>query len=125
MRKLKVLIADATDSIRQFVKLTLMDHFPDIEISVASSGKNIKQKIEISSYDLIICERELPMLGGDELLEWLRTHESLKHTPVIIISLDRYENSIKKAISLGANGYLIKPLLAEPLVNKVKEITGR
>jgi DNA-binding response OmpR family regulator len=124
MRKLKVLIADATDSIRQFVKLTLMDHFPHIETSVASSGKNIKLKIESNGYDLIICERELPMLSGDELLEWLRKHESLKHTPVIIISLDRYENSIKKAISLGVNGYLIKPLMAEPLVNKVKEIVG-
>ncbi|GBD96532.1 MAG TPA: response regulator [Nitrospirae bacterium] len=126
MRRLKVLIADATTSVRQFIRFTLMNNFSNIEIHVASNGKNIKKRLEDDTrYDLIIYDREMPLLSGDELLEWLRKHETLKSTPLIMMSVDRDESSIRKAIQLGANAYLIKPLLMDHLVGNVRDVFNK
>jgi len=122
MNKLRVLIADSTPSVRQFIRYALENHFRDIEFEIASNGKNIQKRIESAHYDLIIYDRAMPQLNGDELLEWLRSHETLKHMSFIMISGDRNEESLRKVIELGADAYLIKPLLMEPLVNKVREI---
>ncbi len=125
MDKFKVLIADSTPSVRQFIRYSLEDHFKNIEFEVANNGKNIQKRIEATHYDLILYDRDLPLLKGDELLEWLRNHEMLKHIPFIMISSDRSEESLRKVIELGADACLVKPLLMAPLVNKVKEIFNK
>lgn len=127
MKRLKVLIADSITSVRQFIRFTLMNNFPNIEINIASNGKNIKKRLEDARYDLIIYDREMPLLSGDELLEWLRQHETLKlkSTPFIMMSVDRDESSIRKAIQLGANAYLIKPLLMDHLIGNVRDVFNK
>ncbi|RJQ50934.1 MAG: response regulator [Nitrospiraceae bacterium] len=125
MNKLKVLIADNTDSLRQFIKYAIEKHFPHIVTETASSGKNIQQRIESSSYDLILYEKEMPLLDGNTLLEWLRKHDSLKTTPLIMMSSGTDEEGIKKAIELGADAYLLKPFKIDSLISKVASIVKR
>ena len=125
MNKFKVLIADSSPSVRHFIKYSLQDHFPHVEFEVATNGKNIKKRIENTHYDIILYDREMPMLQGDELLEWLRHHETIKNIAFIMISGNTDEGSLKRAIALGADAYLIKPLLMDPLVSKVREIFTR
>jgi DNA-binding response OmpR family regulator len=125
MDKFKVLIADSTASVRQFIRYTLEDHFPNIEFEVATNGKNIQKRLESTHFDLILYDREMPMLNGEELLKWLRNHDTLKNIPFIMISSDRDEESLKRAVQLGADAYLIKPLLMDSLVSKVREIFSK
>ncbi len=125
MNKFKVLIADSSPSVRHFIKYSLQDHFPSVEFEVATNGKNIKKRLENTLYDIILYDRDMPMLQGDELLEWLRHHERLKNISFIMISGNTDESSLKRAIALGADAYLIKPLLMDPLVSKVREIFAR
>lgn len=122
MNKCKVLIADNTPSVRQFIRYSLQDHFRDLEFEVATNGKNIKKRLEDTHFDLILYDRDMPMLSGDELLKWLRTHATLKDISFVMISGDRDEKSLQTAIDHGADAYLIKPLLMDPLINKVREI---
>lgn len=122
MNKCKVLIADNTPSVRQFIRYSLQDHFRDLEFEVATNGKNIKKRLEDTHFDLILYDRDMPMLSGDELLKWLRSHDTLKNISFIMISGDRDEKSLQSAIDHGADAYLIKPLLMDPLINKVREI---
>lgn len=122
MNKCKVLIADSTPSVRQFIRYSLQDHFRDLEFEVAANGKNIKKRLEDTHFDLILYDRDMPMLSGDELLKWLRTHATLKDISFVMISGDRDEKSLQTAIDHGADAYLIKPLLMDPLINKVREI---
>ncbi len=65
------------------------------------------------------------MLSGDEFLEWRRGHSRLSAVPVVLMSSDRREESFKAAMKLGANAYLIKPLLMEHIVSNIKEIIGK
>jgi len=125
MEKMKVLIAESNSSVRQFIRYTLQEHFPKFECEVATNGRNIKKRVEETKYDLIVFEREMPMLSGDEFLSWRQGHSRLSAVPVVIMSSDRREESLKNAIKLGANAYLIKPLLMEHIVSNIKEIIGK
>ncbi len=125
MEKIKVLIAECNSSVRQCIRYTLQDHFPKFECEVANNGRNIQKRVEETRYDLIIYEREMPLLHGDVFLEWRKGHSVLSTIPVVIMSSDRREESLKKVIALGADAYLIKPLLMEHLVSTIKKIMGK
>ena len=117
-----MLIADSTASVRQFIRYTLEDHFRSVQFEVATNGKNIQRRIEMTHFDLILYDKDMTLLSGEDMLKWLRSHQALKNTPFIMISGDRDEESISRSIALGANDYLIKPLLMDPLIEKVKDI---
>jgi len=125
MNKMKVLIADSTASLRQFIKYALESHFPNMTIEMANSGKNIQQRMESARYDLVLYEREMPLLDGFTLLEWLRNHESLKTTPIILMSSGTDEESLKKAVQLDADAYLLKPFKIDILTGKVAAVVNR
>jgi DNA-binding response OmpR family regulator len=125
MNKIKILIADSTASLRQFIKYALEDHFPHIFTEMANNGKNIQQRIENGGYDLILYEKEMPMLDGNVLLEWIRKHETLSATPFVMISSSGDEGDLKRAIHLGVDAYLLKPFKGETLISKVTSALNR
>lgn len=120
--KVKVLIADSEASVRQFIRYTLQDYFSNVEIEVAPNGKNIQKRIESTPYDLIICDWGLPLLSGDELLKWLKKHETLNNVSFIMTSGNGNEKSHRRAMQLGADSFIVKPLLLENLVNGIKDV---
>ena len=125
MDKMKVLIAESNSSVRQFIRYTIQEYFPKFECEVATNGRNIKKRVKETHYDIIIFESEMSMLSGYEFLDWRKDHSRLKDVPVVITTSDRREESLKAAIKLGANAYLIKPLLMEHIVSNIKEIIGK
>lgn len=125
MDKMKVLIAESNPSVRQLVRYALQEHFPKFECEVATNGRNIQKRVEETHYDLIFYAMEMPMLSGYEFLEWRQGHARLSSVPVVIMSSDRREESLKTVIKLGATAYIIKPLLMEHIVSNVKEIIGK
>lgn len=122
MKKIKIIVCESLDPARQFVRHSLEDYFPNFSIEVASNGKNIKKRLEMNHYDLVIYEREMPELSGDDLLKWVRSHQALRNMPVIMLSTNREAESLKMAVMLGVNAYIIKPFTAEGLIEKVKEV---
>jgi CheY-like chemotaxis protein len=123
--RFRVMIADGTPSVRQFIRYAIEDHFPRADIEIASNGKNIRARLQSGGFDLIIYDCEMPLFNGYELLNWIKNEESLKSTPVIIVSADRAEASLKRLINLGADACLVKPLLAETLVSKVRALSSQ
>jgi len=125
MDKMKVLLAESNSSVRQLIRYALQEHFPKFECEVATNGRNIQKRVENTHYDLIFYSMEMPMLSGYEFLEWRQGHARLGSVPVVIMSSDRREESLKTTIKLGATAYIIKPLLMEHIVSNVKEIIGK
>jgi two-component system, chemotaxis family, chemotaxis protein CheY len=70
--------------------------------------------------DLIVSDLKMPSLGGLELLENLRTNETLKTIPIIIHSGYEDAGKRKKCLELGAFSYLVKPFEPEYLVSEVE-----
>jgi DNA-binding response OmpR family regulator len=70
---------------------------------------------------LIILDLMMPQLDGFTVLKRMRENTSLASIPVIIYTGKYYPIDEKKAISLGANSYLVKPLKGSALMEEVKK----
>ncbi|MBN1310795.1 MAG: response regulator [Anaerolineae bacterium] len=60
--------------------------------------------------DLILLDLNLPDLSGVEVCRRVKDDPELKHTPVIVVSVDSDPFSIQRANEAGASRYLIKPV---------------
>ena len=59
---------------------------------------------------VILLDLNLPGISGHEILQLLRAHERTRYIPVIVMSTSDHRNDIKKALDLGANAYVTKPV---------------
>ncbi|NLW04799.1 MAG: response regulator transcription factor [Pseudomonadaceae bacterium] len=119
MKKIRLLIVDDAKFIRDLVQKTLRTEYPEMEITEAVDGRKAQALLERNSFDMVLCDWEMPEMSGIELLQWVRSHETLKEQPFILItSLDQKENVVE-ALQAGVNDYVTKPFTPEQLITKV------
>ncbi len=125
MAKQKFLVVDDSLLIREFIKSNIAAVFPDIEVSDAGNGKEARQKLENSHFDLILCDWEMPEMNGSELLQWIRGNPATGKLPFIMVTAKRERESILEAIKLGVTDYIVKPLTADVLCRKITIVLRR
>jgi two-component system, chemotaxis family, response regulator Rcp1 len=72
--------------------------------------------------DLILLDLNLPGKDGREVLREIKTDESLKRIPVIVLTTSSAEEDIVKAYSDYANSYITKPINLNQFISVVKSI---
>jgi two-component system chemotaxis response regulator CheY len=65
--------------------------------------------------DLMIVDVNMPEVSGLDLIEFLRRRPEWKHTPILMLSSEAADTMIDKALRLGADGYVLKPVTLEEL----------
>lgn len=119
MKTLRLLCIDDDKFIRDLIDKTLRKELKGIEIQLAENGKKGQQLLQKFSFDLVLCDWEMPEMTGIELLRWVRQQDSLKEQPfVLITSLDQKENVVE-AVKAGVSEYLSKPFSPKQLLDKV------
>ena len=112
-----ILIVDDQETNRQILEdhVRLMGH----KSMLAENGLSALAKIGRDSPDLVLLDIMMPVMDGHEVLEKMGANSSTRDIPVIVISaLDDIE-SVVRAISNGAEDYLLKPFNAEILRARV------
>ena len=69
---------------------------------------------------MVLLDLKLPELDGFEVLEKIKTDSKYKDLPVVVLSTSDMSQDIKRALQLGANDYITKPVRWEDFVGKVK-----
>ncbi|WP_180958006.1 response regulator [Psychroflexus sp. MES1-P1E] len=78
----------------------------------------LKQK---ESYpDIILLDLNMPKISGIEFLLILKSNDSLKHIPTIILTTSDNEKDLNKCYKIGVSGYILKPLKYEDYVKKIE-----
>lgn len=70
--------------------------------------------------DLMILDINLPEVTGVDLLEFIRRRSQWDHLPIIMLSSDATDVQVDKALSLGADGYIFKPVTIEELEHAIQ-----
>jgi len=65
--------------------------------------------------DLIILDINLPEVSGLDMLEFLRRRREWKALPVVMLSSEATDTIVDKALELGADSYVMKPVTIEEL----------
>ena len=78
------------------------------DVSFALSGEEGLEAIKKQKPDLVLLDIMLPGINGFDLLKKLREDQATQELPVIMLTNLNEKEDIQKALSLGANDYLIK-----------------
>lgn len=121
MAKVNVLVVDDAPFIRDLVKKCLRNSFPGVVTEDAVNGRKAQAILMRESFDLILCDWEMPEMSGLELLAWVRTQEQYKTTPFIMVTSRGDKENVIQAIQAGVSDFIGKPFTNEQLLTKVKK----
>jgi len=103
-----LLVVDDNDSNRQLLHRHLLRHGYQ-NILLAEGGRQAVEMINQQPIDLVMLDIQMPDVDGYEVLNYLKSYESLAQIPVIMISALDDINSVVRCIEMGADDYLAKP----------------
>jgi phosphoribosyl 1,2-cyclic phosphodiesterase/ActR/RegA family two-component response regulator len=72
--------------------------------------------------DCVLCDLMMPNFDGLDIFQKLRANETIKQPVFIIITIKSFENDRQRALDLGVDGYLIKPVNPDTFVDELMEI---
>jgi two-component system response regulator len=71
---------------------------------------------------VLLLDIKMPRMDGLEVLKLVRTDESLKRLPVVILSSSREESDLARSWDLGVNAYVVKPVDVDQFFTAVKTL---
>lgn len=125
MSKINVLVVDDAPFIRDLVKKCLRNAFPGIVVEDAVNGRKAQSLMMHNSYDMVLCDWEMPEMSGLELLTWTREQENSKTLPFIMVTSRGDKENVVQAIQAGVSDYIGKPFTNEQLMTKVKKALAK
>lgn len=94
-------------------------HENNYKIKVATKGQTALKLLEQHSPDLILLDVQMPEMDGFALCKRIKSDPSLAAIPIIFITANNDETSIKRGFELGAQDYVIKPFNVSELLARV------
>jgi len=105
----KVLVVDDSALIHQMYKMVLIRY--DCAIVSAKNGKEALDVIgKNPDTDLMLVDINMPVMNGLEFIKKVKELGTYNHIPIVIVSTDGKEEDTRRGISLGASGYVTKPV---------------
>lgn len=120
MGGIKVLIADDIMILRQGLKAVL-EQDSDIEVvALAGNGKEAFEKCKVYEPDVVLMDMRMPDYDGAYGIHAIK--EQCSKIRVLVLTTFDDEETIEKALSSGADGYILKELEDEKLIASVKSV---
>src|SRR6266446_5860298 len=79
-------------------------------IGQAENAQDLPQRVKQDVVDLVLLDIEMPDISGLDALKTLREHYSPAELPIIMVTAKTQSEDIVRALDLGANDYLTKPI---------------
>lgn len=118
-----VLLVDDTASNRMVVRAFLNNS--DVEIIDAGNGAEALAQLEERSVDLVLLDMKMPVMDGQEtLIEMARRGGRISATPVIMLTANAAPEDQELCRSLGAAGYLAKPVKKSVLLSEMRRVAS-
>ena len=118
---IKVLVVDDFATMRRIVKGALK-HLGFTKITEAEDGSMALQELKKEKFGLVLCDWNMPKMTGLDLLKEVRSDESLKNTPFIMVTAEGQKNNVVEAVQAGVSNYMIKPFTTEVMKEKIEKV---
>ncbi len=121
MAKQRILIVEDSPTMRQLLTFAL-NRLKGVDIVEAGDGMDGLRKVTSDHFDLVFVDINMPVMDGLKLISLMRGDESLQETSICVITTEGASEDRERAISLGANEYLTKPIQANKVLAVAKSL---
>lgn len=118
---MKVLIIEDDSSLGELLRYGL--EAENFEVTVCSDGTDGLKKAMENNHDIVLLDRMLPGISGEEVLKEMRREEV--NTPVIFITALGESAEKIDCLDLGADDYLVKPFDMGELLARIRSVMRR
>jgi two-component system chemotaxis response regulator CheY len=118
---LHALVVEDSPTMRQLIVFAL-SRVKVLKVVEADDGVDALKKLSQQHFDILITDINMPMMDGLKLVSMVRKDEVHKDIPIIIITTEGAQEDRQRALSLGANAYITKPIQAPQVISKVKDL---
>ncbi len=118
---MKVLIVDDFATMRRILK-NILRQIGFTNISEADNGRNALKELKKGDYGLVLCDWNMPEVSGIDLLKSMKSDDSLKGIPFIMVTAEAQKENIIEAVKAGVSSYIVKPFTAETVGEKLNKV---
>jgi two-component system chemotaxis response regulator CheY len=119
MADYRILIVEDSPTMRQLLVFALK-RMRNVDIVEAQDGMDGLRKVTSDHFDLALVDINMPVMDGLKLISLIRGEESLKSMPICVITTEGATEDRERALALGANEYLTKPIQANRVLQVAK-----
>jgi CheY-like chemotaxis protein len=91
------------------------------EVIVAGDGLHALELLRLYEVDMIIVDIQMPRFNGFQFVNTVRNNSQLEYTSIAFSTGNKDKDSVVQAAKLGADFYLIKPIVREQFLEKIRE----
>lgn len=117
--KLNILLVEDDVATRKLEKMILERN--RYTVKEAQNAEVALMTLEDEVVDILIIDILMPGMNGLELLAKVRENPITQKLPVILCSALSSQDQVKKALSLGISGYVLKPIVAKDFIQKISK----
>jgi chemosensory pili system protein ChpA (sensor histidine kinase/response regulator) len=117
-----VMVVDDSVTVRKVTSRLLERN--GMEVVTAKDGLDAVAQLQDHQPDIILLDIEMPRMDGFEVASFVRHDDTLRETPICMITSRTGEKHRERAMAIGVNEYLGKPFQETELLETIKRLTG-
>lgn len=121
MGQYRCLIVEDSKTMRSMLADSLM-RIPGMEVVEAENGLSGIRALATQRFDLVVTDLNMPVMDGLKLVRHVRGDPRHEDTPIVVITTESAPNDRDRAMALGANAYIEKPIQAPRVIRAVKKL---
>lgn len=123
MANYKVLVVEDSPTMRQLIVFALK-RIRGIDITEAQDGVDGLKKLSADRFDLILTDINMPIMDGLKLVSLVRNDPAHRTIPIVIITTEGANEDRERAMAIGANEYITKPIQTTRIIDTAKRLLG-
>ena len=116
----RFLVVDDFSTMRRIVR-GLLKEMGWSNVEEAEDGATALAKLKSQPFDFVICDINMPIMSGIDLLKAVKADAALKHVPMLMVTAEARKEDIVMAVQCGAADYLVKPFTQAALEERVNK----
>jgi two-component system chemotaxis response regulator CheY len=121
MAHLHALVVDDSPAMRKQLSYALQ-RVVGMDATEAGDGADAWRKLSTGAYDIVLTDINMPLMDGLKLVALIRGGGPHQRVPVVVITTESAEADRRRAMTLGASAYLVKPVQAQQVVETVRTL---
>ncbi len=118
----RIVVADDDDTFRRVATATLEFAFPGCQVVAVADGASALAETDRMRTDLAVIDLDMPGLNGVELTAAIRAQGEHSNMPILVVTASGGATDWRLLQSIGADGFLVKPLQPLSLVATARRI---